>query len=397
MSDAHQRLEEIKAQYAEAIRARDAFKEKARKLKQRLDAAPRDEQPDYWRLRQRWVVKVQAPMLLISQVQRAGGTLLNRLFDGHPECLTHPVELRWGRPKKWDWPSFAPTPDLSAREVFTLLDERWITKLIQDGGYNKYSQWTLTSQPEDARLYPFVFDRALQFDLFAREYASAAGRTRRDVLNAWLTALFNAWLDYQNLYASPKRWVTSFIPRVVSHPDSLQRFFDDYPDGFLVTLVRHPVSWFASASRHTFPDDPDVAVEFWRESARGSVAAAERYGGRVMVLLFEDLVTRTGAVMRELCARLGLTFDPVLLRPTYNGMPVLSDSSFQLTTDIDPAAARRLGEGLTPTQIEKVERLALNDYERIVERFALPPETVAAGEAQPAVAASVDSRPGRPG
>lgn len=396
MSSPHQRLEDIRTQYAGAIRARDAFKEKVRKLKQRLEAAKRDEKPDYWRLRQRWIVKIQAPMLLISQVQRGGGTLLNRLFDGHPECVTHPMELRWGRPKKWDWPSFTPTPDLSARDAFALLDERWISKLIQDGGYNKYAQWTLTSQPEEARLYPFVFDRELQFDLFAREYASAASGTRRDVLNAWLTALFNAWLDYQNLYASPKRWVTSFIPRVVSHPDSLQRFFDDYPDGFLVTLVRHPVSWFASASRHTFPDAPEVAIKFWRESTRGSLAAAETYGDRVMVVLFEDLVTRTEAVMRAICARIGLTFDPVLLRPTYNGMPVLSDSSFHLTTEIDPSAARRLGEGLTPDQIEKVERLALDDYERVVARFALPPDAVATGEGQ-AAAASVDSRPRRPG
>src|SRR5204863_7219947 len=32
------------------------------------------------------VVEVDQPLALISQAQRSGGTLLVRLFDGHPQC-----------------------------------------------------------------------------------------------------------------------------------------------------------------------------------------------------------------------------------------------------------------------------------------------------------------------
>ena len=32
-------------------------------------------------------VDVNVPLVLISQVQRSGGTLLSQLFDGHPEVL----------------------------------------------------------------------------------------------------------------------------------------------------------------------------------------------------------------------------------------------------------------------------------------------------------------------
>ena len=31
------------------------------------------------------VVPVREPLVLISQIQRSGGTLLSQLFDGHPE------------------------------------------------------------------------------------------------------------------------------------------------------------------------------------------------------------------------------------------------------------------------------------------------------------------------
>jgi hypothetical protein len=38
-------------------------------------------------------VRVDQPMILISQIQRSGGTLLSRLFDSHPAIHAHPYEL----------------------------------------------------------------------------------------------------------------------------------------------------------------------------------------------------------------------------------------------------------------------------------------------------------------
>ena len=48
------------------------------------------------RVRTDHVVRVREPMVLVSQIQRSGGTLLSRLFDGHPECHAHPYELKIG-------------------------------------------------------------------------------------------------------------------------------------------------------------------------------------------------------------------------------------------------------------------------------------------------------------
>ena len=47
---------------------------------------------------------VTAPLALISQVQRSGGSLLRQLFDGHPELHAHPPELKIGYPNKYTWP-----------------------------------------------------------------------------------------------------------------------------------------------------------------------------------------------------------------------------------------------------------------------------------------------------
>lgn len=352
--------------------SRNNYREKLRDARERLHQLRQNSStPEYRQAKRQWVVRVNHPMLLISQVQRAGGTLLSRLFDAHPECFSHPMELKWGRPAKWNWPSFEADATLTDRQAFSLLDEIWVRKAIRHGGYSKYPQWAPEEKPSHRPRYPFVFDRALEFDLFADAFTSRRIGHRRDVLNAYLTALFNAWLDYQNLYATPKRWVTSFVPGLVTRADSLDRFFADYPDGILATIVRHPGSWFASASRHTFSGDVVEALQHWIHSTQASLAASARYGERVLVILFEDLVLNTHTTMSAICDRLGLTFHETLLNPTYNSMPVLSDSSFRLTTAIDPDVTQRYLTMLTPEQTSTIDQLAIGLYTDVAERYRL--------------------------
>ena len=50
------------------------------------------------------VSPVTSPLVLISQIQRSGGSLLSQLFDGHPEVHPHPHELMLGYKKKYVWP-----------------------------------------------------------------------------------------------------------------------------------------------------------------------------------------------------------------------------------------------------------------------------------------------------
>lgn len=323
--------------------------------------------------RLRAIVPVTQPMLLCSQVQRAGGTLLCRLFDGHPSCFAHPSELRWGRPRKWNWPQV----DLSLESPDDLLSqviEGWPQRFAAHG-YHKYSNWTHRHHPEQARVYPFLFDEVLQRRLFAKTLAHARARSQRDVLNAYLTSLFNGWVDYQNLYREPKRWVTAFVPRLAMEPGEADRFFADYPDGLLVTLVREPGAWLSSFGRHVGMEDPNEALSHWLASADASLRAHAARPDRVIVLLFEDLVHRTEAAMRLLCERMQIPFSDVLLEPTYNSMSVLSDSSHELATGIDPDVTSRHREALSTTELDLVARRATPRYLEISARFALTQAT----------------------
>ena len=77
---------------------------------------------DLYRISLENYTPVTAPLILISQIQRSGGTLLSQLFDGHPEIHAHPSELMIGYPSKNNWPKL----DLSDKP------ERWFDILFED-------------------------------------------------------------------------------------------------------------------------------------------------------------------------------------------------------------------------------------------------------------------------
>jgi hypothetical protein len=314
------------------------------------------------------LVPVREPLVLVSQVQRSGGTLLSQLFDHHPELHAHPSELRWGAPDKYHWP----TLDLGASP------EEWYRTLKEPTGaylqgYNKDSFARVREvAPTELDRYPFLQPRRLAHDLFVELVTRTPPARERDLLDAHLTAYFNAWLDYQGLYAQPKRWVTAFTARLALEPGNAERLFAAYPDGLLISLVREPKAWFASASRHDphAYGDPEAAVHLWLRLARSLAEAKTRDPGRVVILPYERLVTDTEAVMRSLAKRLGITWSPILLEPTFNGMPIKADSSFEVAGFGVRREPVERGSTLASGVAAKIERAAAETYGQLLELAA---------------------------
>src|SRR5215831_17396707 len=111
------------------------------------------------------LVPVKQPLVLISQVPRSGGTLLNRLFDGHPECLTHVYELQLG-PHKESW------PELNLNESA----EQWFEQLAEPH--------LVRNQLKTYASRPFLFSPTLQRRLFLHCVEQKPASTR-GILDAY--------------------------------------------------------------------------------------------------------------------------------------------------------------------------------------------------------------------
>jgi hypothetical protein len=300
------------------------------------------------------LVHVREPLVLVSQVQRSGSTLLGQLFDGHPECHAHPYEIRMGpRRRTYEWPEL----DLAVPDTWfaSLYEKKPAVHLVE--GYR-------TSAASD-EYFPFLFLPRLQERIFEQCVAARAATTERDVLDCYFTSYFNAWLDNHNLYTGPKRVVTGTTPRLAMNLGHVERFFAAYPDGTLISAVRNAAGWYHSAAKKYSHEDVEEALAIWRRSAESTLAAHERWPERVVVVVYEDLVARTEETMRRIAERVGISMTPSLATPTFNGMPIRANSSFPVDR---PGILRErtsaYRDALDDPTLERIEALGGELYER---------------------------------
>lgn len=292
--------------------------------------------PRYRKTKLTHIVPVAVPLVVINQAPRSGGTLLSQLFDGHPQCFVHPHELMWGNFRAKQWPVVYPYD--SVLDVFLKLDQPWIKETLDRGFYQKGRAGKVRDH------LPFAFDRALQKSIFMDRMANLPPKNARNVLNHYLTSFFNAWLDYQSLYAGDKKYVIAFSPEFITNDASVKAFFRDYPDGYLISIVRHPRSWLVSRLAHTkLPEerrDEKLLLAEWIGTVRHALGAKRLYKERVIIVLFEDLLKETAKVMQEISKIIGIEYDSVLTGPTFNNLPIGSNSSFssKKSVDQDPVA-----------------------------------------------------------
>jgi sulfotransferase family protein len=296
------------------------------------------------------LVAVEEPLVLCSQIQRSGGTLLSQLFDGHSECHAHPHEIKIGWPREANWPPL--DLDRPGEWFERLFEKKALTHFVE--GYQKRGAKVEGKTYPSYDVFPFIFLPRLQKAIF--DESAAEAKSERDVLNAYFTSYFNAWLDNQNLYTGPKKIVTGFTPRLAMDPENRDRFFAAYPDGTLISIVREPQSWYRSAVKYSLRRFPDVetALALWRESTEAALDE------RVFLVTYERMVGQTEEVMARVAERIGISMSPTLLEPTFNGRPIRANSAEEV------ARYGILSEREQPPPDPQVAELAGDLYERAV-------------------------------
>jgi hypothetical protein len=257
------------------------------------------------------LMPITTPLALISQAKYSGGSRLSRLFDGHPELYACPPEFMIGLAAKAQW------------SQIDLKDEpqRWFDIFSEDIDIDNIQKGGQQEEIHNVKL-PFLFLPYLQKQFFFKYLESVQPIEPRDVFDEFVTSIYGAWLNYQNHYQN-KKFVTVFAPGPPRLKENMRGFFEIYPDGRIISLIRNPQTWFASASAN----EPEVygnikgAIAHWQESVHAALWIKKRFGERVSLIQYEDLIARRESLMRYVANFLQLTYEDVLLNPTFNNYP----------------------------------------------------------------------------
>jgi hypothetical protein len=87
-------------------------------------------------------------------------------------------------------------------------------------------------------------------------------------------------------------------------------------------------------------------------------------------LMLCSQIQRSGGTLL-VCNRMGITFNDVVLQPTYNSISVLSNSSHCLSNAIDVEVTERYRFSATAEQMAAVARQAAPVYAKVSDRFCV--------------------------
>jgi len=265
---------------------------------------------------------LSCPAVIISQIQRSGGSLLSQLLDGHPQLCVHPSELKIGRPNKYYWPNL--NLRKSPEQLFACLREH-TTLNHAVHGYKK--------SEKSSQSYRFIFSASIQREIFCKLVDTLQYKrsrlSQRDILDCYITSYFNSWIDYNGNIQNAQYWC-AFVARALTYPVNVRAFFTDYSDGKLVHIIREPKSWYASARVYNANKygNLNVAKDIWSLSAKSALRNLAMYPDSVLLLTFDDLLLKTQSAMGKICSFLSIEYSDTMLTPTFNGFHIYSNSSF---------------------------------------------------------------------
>ena len=113
-------------------------------------------------------------------------------------------------------------------------------------------------------------------------------------------------------------------------------------------------------------------MELWKSSTWSSLQVASDYSGLVSVLVYDDLVSRTRDAMQHLCDRIDVDYVESLTVPTFRGVPVLSNSSYEIAEHgVQDKSLMRWKQVLTDHEKRHIEAEAVPLYQSVIRNFGL--------------------------
>jgi hypothetical protein len=297
---------------------------------------------------------------LVSQVSCSGGSLLSCLLDGHSNLHTYPHTFAAENPDKSSWPVI----DIKGNP------EAWLNIFSRattfDGVREGFKQ-------DNAR-FPFIYLPILERQLFIEYLESIQTLTTRHVFDAHMTACLGAWLNYQN-HGPVKKFVIASTSGLCMQKQVESNFFETYPDGRLISIIRNPVDWFVAFSRREPQSYGDIesALGLWMKSVRAAMKARERFGDRVCLIQFERLIDQKESVMRHLADFLEIRFDDILLMPTFNKIPIKPNTSFKLERPGIMISALETYKTLSREELNTIEKMTSDVYKQALSMVASNP------------------------
>lgn len=330
--------------------------------------------------------------IYLGTINRSGGSLLARLFDGHEDVASYPVEVSFPNNNQ-----IAPDlesvtgiprhiPNYNTSDVY----DYYQLANISPSRIHPVHKWGKESGDHigvrknylEKEFYgkvktDFNYEKFISlFDDYCKEVV-----TYKDIINAKHKAYFTAWDN--NSYAGKMKFVV-WHDSAGFYISNHSKYFDEFDDSFWIYPVRSVYGYIGSektrlARRYfgsrrfpkiKFPNtfvkrfnnyDIDAHINSWLAAYTRVVLFQEKYkiNERFLVYSYENLVNNTEDVMKAICKKINLNYAETLLEPTLARNPWGGSSHQGKQFGVNSLLADYYKEVLTEEEIMQINKTCL--------------------------------------
>ena len=154
---------------------------------------------------------------------------------------------------------------------------------------------------------------------------------------------------------------------VTRHKESVNAFFEDYPDGFLLVMIRNPFQWYNSAKHHS-KEFAENGLRLYEKHLKNCSWRASEYEGKFIIISFEDLLSDVEGSMKVICEMIGIEFSDVLSYPSNFPYSGIDNSTFGKNPN-DKVVKEKLKRkiDLTDEESDYISQNIIHLYDKLVE------------------------------
>jgi len=271
--------------------------------------------------------------ILITGMYRSGTTLINHLLDGHSDLKVFPVENCIFR----DTLVYQRLPFPRQRSMIRLLD------LIRQEKVNEAIDYILAHEKlalpliQDIVLSGSTGDQKISTEfnpeLFYNEIKTSITQLSTYPEDEIIKGLFDAYQSaYYTAIGHPSENEGDvFVNKCPEAGLLVDYYLNHLPDSRIIHIVRDPraviASFKAKLPKHLY--HPFFRILPQINLLKQSLAFGRHHDNksRVMVVRYEDLVTKPEVIMRKVADFIDIPFEQTLIEPTFLGKPWKSNSS----------------------------------------------------------------------
>ena len=284
-------------------------------------------------------------LLMIGAMYENGGNTTHRFLDGHPQMFVYPFESQIGTrmvndylasmfPVKYRWPVFAleATPH---QDYKAIIDEEGKVR-------------ARTPQVSKFRHEPFDMNDDQRCAIYER-IAAGLGRSRRNNVEAFFRATFEAWKDYRR--SGREEMYVGYSPIIGVDADKI---LTEMPDAHVLHVVRNPWSAYADTKKRPVPLSLEHYLLGWTLNQYHALLFRQKYPERMHVLRIEDVLADPYVTLSRVCEQVGLEPADSLCYPSWNGKRLEEVYPWGTIRKATPEANEATAAELTPAERDEI-------------------------------------------